>query len=125
MSDGREAASPAGPAPLFHLAAIEEWEHAEAAGTHYVPAAFAHEGFIHCSYRPQLAGVLARYYVDRTDLVVLEIDAATLCDLAGYEVLVEEPSPVTGERFPHVYAPLPRAAVRVVHPRSFVDALGG
>ena len=101
-------------ATLFHLAAHEDW-YADAAGTTYVPAAFASEGFVHCSYRHQLAGVYARYYEGRTDLVVLELDRAGLEALVGAAAVRDEASPTTGERFPHVYAPLPRAAVRAEH----------
>jgi uncharacterized protein (DUF952 family) len=125
VSTGRESASSGDPATLFHLATVAEWQHARAAGTAYVPAAFAHEGFIHCSYRHQLPGVLERYYAARTDLVVLEIDVVALVDALGREVLVEEASPATGEGFPHLYSPLPPSAVRAVHPRSFAERPGG
>ena len=106
---------------IFHLASNEEWHDAHAAGTTYVPAAFADEGFIHCSYRHQLAGVVDRYYRDRCDLVVLEIDPVALRACIGTEMLVDEPSS-SGELFPHVYAPLPCSVVRVVHPLAFVHA---
>lgn len=99
---------------LFHLAVRDEW-HADAAGTTYVPAAFASEGFVHCSYRGQLAGVYRRYYAGRRDLVVLELDRAAIDAAVGADAVVEEPSPATGELFPHLYAALPRAAVRQVH----------
>lgn len=104
---------------LFHLAAHDDW-HADAAGATYVPAAFASEGFVHCSYRHQLAGVYARYYEGRTDLVVLELDRAAVEAIVGAAAVLDEPSPATGELFPHVYAPLPRAAVRAEHGVSFI-----
>ena len=100
-------------APLFHLAALDEWL-ADVAGA-YAPATFASENFIHCAYREQLAGVYARYYAGRTDLVVLEIDPAVLRTRVGAAALRDEPSAVTGELFPHVYAALPRDAVRATH----------
>jgi uncharacterized protein (DUF952 family) len=116
VSDGRERSAPGGSAPIFHLATAHEWQRSLAAGTTYVPAAFASEGFIHCSYRAQLPGVIDRYYRGRTDLVLLEIDRARLVDVVGEDALIEELSPSTGERFPHVYAPLPHTAVVAVHP---------
>jgi uncharacterized protein (DUF952 family) len=116
VSGRRERSAPGGSAPIFHLATVTEWQRSLAAGTTYVPAAFATEGFIHCSYRAQLPGVIDRHYRGRTDLVLLEIDPARLVAAVGDAALVEEPSPVTGERFPHVYAPLPHLAVVTVQP---------
>ena len=98
---------------LYHLAVLEDWN-ADAAGTTYVPAAFASEGFVHCSFRGQLAGVYDRYYAGRDDLVVLVFDRDALAEAVGAAAIREEQSPSTGELFPHVYAPLPRAAVREV-----------
>ena len=100
-------------ATLFHLAVREEWD-TSASGDTYVPGAYATESFIHCSYRDQLAGVYERYYAGRDDLVVLELDRGRLEQLVGAALVVDESSTTTGELFPHVYAPLPRAAVRTV-----------
>lgn len=106
---------------LFHIAEPAEWEaeraadRAAAPGT-YAPAAFAREGFVHCSYREQVAATAARHFAGRTDLLLLEIDPARL----GARV-VEEPSPATGERFPHIYGPIERVAVIAVHPFSAVS----
>jgi uncharacterized protein (DUF952 family) len=94
--------------PLVHLAALGEWH---AAGADYAPAAFAREGFVHCSYREQVDATLARHYAGRDDLVLLEIDP----DLLDVPVLVE-PSPSSGERFPHIYGRIPRVAIVAVHP---------
>lgn len=124
MSDAPEGqdASP-GRATLFHLAVRDEWL-ASAAGDTYAPAAFASERFIHCSYRGQLAGVYARYYAGRTDLVVLEIDRGHLVALVGAAALRDELSPTTGELFPHVYAALPRAAVHATHAARAIGDIG-
>ncbi|HEX7096191.1 MAG TPA: DUF952 domain-containing protein [Acidimicrobiales bacterium] len=90
-------------ARLYHLATRAEWD--AAAGT-YAPGSFAREGFVHCSYAHQVAATAARYYAGRDDLVLLEIDPARLD-----APVIEEPSPVTGERFPHVYGVIPCRAV--------------
>ena len=100
-------------ATMFHMAGREEWE-AAATDHAYAPGAYAAESFVHCSYREQLAGVYQRYYAGRDDLVVLEIDRKVLESLVGAALVIDEASAATGERFPHVYAPLPHAAVRVV-----------
>jgi uncharacterized protein (DUF952 family) len=103
---------------LFHIATLAEWD---AAGADYAPAAFAREGFVHCSYGSQVAATLARHYAGRDDLVLLEIDPARL----GAPVVVE-PSPTSGERFPHIYGRIDRGAVVAVHPfdRGFSGVTG-
>jgi uncharacterized protein (DUF952 family) len=92
---------------LFHLAVRAEWD---AAGVDYAPAAFADEGFVHCSYARQVVATAARHYAGRDDLVLLEIDAARLD-----APVVEEPSPASGENYPHIYSRIPRSAVVTEH----------
>jgi uncharacterized protein (DUF952 family) len=92
---------------LLHIAVRDEWE---AAGADYAPAAFAHEGFVHCSFAEQVVATAARYYAGRTDVVLLEIDELRLTAR-----LVVEPSPSTGDLYPHVYGAINRSAVVAVH----------
>jgi uncharacterized protein (DUF952 family) len=92
---------------LLHIAVRDEWE---AAGSDYAPAAFANEGFVHCSYPEQVVATAARYYAGRADVVLLEIDETRLTSR-----LVVEPSPSTGDLFPHIYGPIARTAVARVH----------
>lgn len=104
--------------PLLHVAVRTEYE-AAAHASHYAPAAFADEGFVHLCRPDQLAGVLGRYFRDRDDLVLLLLDAEAL-DAR----LVEEDTTGRGEAFPHLYGPVPMAAVRSA--RAFrTDAGGG
>jgi uncharacterized protein (DUF952 family) len=93
---------------LFHIADAAAWA---AAGDEYVPAAYGTDGFIHLSRGDQLAGVGARYYAGAPGLVLLEIRYETVAERVRWE-----PSPATGEDFPHLYGPLPRAAVLSVRP---------
>ena len=67
------------------------------------------DGFIHVSARGQLEGTLATHFqgVDRIALAV--IDAEALGDAVKWE------TSRGGEKFPHVYAPIPFDAVRSVH----------
>jgi uncharacterized protein (DUF952 family) len=60
---------------LFHITTRAEAEAAADAGA-YVPKQFAREGFIHCSWRHQVAEVANRLFSGRRDLVLLEIDRA-------------------------------------------------
>jgi uncharacterized protein (DUF952 family) len=70
-------------------------------------------GFIHCS-DPGTAHLPANaLYAGRTDLVLLEIDPGTLSVLLRWEAGV--PAHPSGVWFPHVYGPIPWAAVVAVH----------
>lgn len=99
-------------AELFHLTQRSLWESALPAGRYTVSTrgvSLAEQGYIHCSLRHQLPGVAERFYADLDDLVVLVIDGSTL-DIR-YEPVVPG-----GEEFPHLYGPLPVAAVTAVLP---------
>jgi glutathione S-transferase len=63
-------------------------------------------GFVHLAYEHQCRGVLARYYSDRPDAVVLVLDPERLAS----EVR-DEPSDDGGGAFPHLYGELPLDAV--------------
>ena len=106
-------------AAIFHVALREDWDAARAAGCYEVSSrgvTLADGGFIHASTHEQLPGTLERYYgdLDPASLVILELDADALA-AAGSPVRYE---PVPGARapFPHVYGPIPTAAVIGVHP---------
>jgi uncharacterized protein (DUF952 family) len=89
---------------ILHVATPSEWDAAQRTGE-VAPASLATEGFVHCSTRAQLATTLARHFAGAGELVVLVLDA----DAIAADTRWEEGSP--GERFPHVYAPIPVAAV--------------
>jgi uncharacterized protein (DUF952 family) len=97
---------------LLHIAVRAEWQASgpDSASAEYAPPAFAHEGFVHCSFREQVVDTASRYYAGRDDVVLLEIDENRLTSR-----LVVEPSPSTGDLFPHIYGPINRAAVVAVH----------
>jgi uncharacterized protein (DUF952 family) len=104
--------------PIYHVALRVDWEDAVRGGEYRISTRgrdLAQVGFIHASFREQVGAVAASYYADLQDddLVVLEIEPARL----ESPVRVE---PVGDDRFPHVYGPLPVAAVVAVHPlRAF------
>lgn len=121
MSDGapagRGASFPSWPAgarePLLHLALAGEWERARAAGSYErstIDTSLQEEGFIHCSFPHQVQATADRYYRERDDVVLLRIDPGRV----GVDVVVEEAA--SGERFPHVYGPIPVEAVTSVEP---------
>jgi len=66
---------------------------------------------VHCSYRHQLAAVADRLFRGRTDLVMLQIDPSRLTTPVIHENLEGGT-----ELFPHIYGPIPMAAVVEIHP---------
>lgn len=104
------------PGPLQHLALARDWEAALARGVYEVSTrgrTLAEEGFVHLCLPHQLAGVAARFYADATELLVrLTIDAGLLA--APVRLEPGDPSDPSSELFPHLYGPLPVAAVTAV-----------
>lgn len=91
---------------ILHLALEREWAQAQREGryrTSTLGVSIAEEGYLHaCEDRAQLEGVVARYYGDVTEpLVVLTIEESRLAD-RGLTVVRERPAP-GADLFPHVY----------------------
>lgn len=105
-----ESAPPSPQSPLFHFADPEDWRRAQASGA-YQPAAFADEGFIHCATEAQMAGVVERHLRGRGPRVRLQLDPAAL-----REPLKWEWSSVSGDLYPHLFAPIPLSAVLAAEP---------
>jgi glutathione S-transferase len=91
---------------IFHLALDSVWD---AAAPDYrgstIDQSLDDVGFVHCSTDAQLQATADRFYRRRDDVVLLTIDPTRLDVPVRFE---EIPS---GERFPHIYGPVPRAAV--------------
>ena len=90
---------------VFHIAESAVWTSA-ATREYYTPREYDEEGFIHLSYAGQVRGTASRYYAGRDDLVLLAIDRQTISFALKDENLLGGT-----ELFPHLYAPLPVAAV--------------
>ncbi|MFW6248031.1 MAG: GNAT family N-acetyltransferase [bacterium] len=88
---------------IYHIAERDAWESTEDT---YRPVGFESEGFVHCSRWSQVRPVAKAMFAGRDDLVLLEIDPIFLQADVRYEDLYE-----SGERYPHVYGPIPREAV--------------
>lgn len=101
---------------LWHLAEQRHWEAALASGSYgrsTLGATLEEVGFVHASFPEQLPAVVRAHYARVVDpLVVLEIDPQLLVR-AGIEVRLEpaDPNDPGSELFPHVYGPVPVAAV--------------
>lgn len=96
--------------PIFHLALPRDWEAAETAGVYEMSTrgiTLEQEGFVHCSLAHQVEGVARRFYSDLDELVVLHLDRDSL----AAELRFEPPAEGVDELFPHLYGPIPLAAV--------------
>ena len=106
---------------LYHLALADEWRQARSAGVYARSTrglGLEQVGFIHASYAHQLAATYARFYGDAGPVVLLTIDPGRL-EQAGIAVRAEPgaSSPeAAAELFPHLYGPLPLAAVLAADP---------
>lgn len=75
------------------------------------------DGFVHLSRAVQVEGTLRKHFAGRDDLVLLTVDRRALPPGAlRWEVSRD------GERFPHLYGPLPREAVVAAEPLPPVSA---
>ena len=88
--------------------------------SHYTPARFAEDGFVHCCGTRESALAVARDYFGgaREPVYVLELDPKRL----DAKLVLEAPAPIpipgaptdhlaTAEKFPHVYGPIALRAV--------------
>jgi uncharacterized protein (DUF952 family) len=94
---------------LFHIAEQPFWDAAQKAGA-YRALSLDSEGFIHLSTPVQYVATANRYYVGRSDLVLLEVSEN---EIAGTELRYEKST--NDELFPHFYGELPLNAVMRVH----------
>ena len=89
---------------ILHITTPAAWAEAQRTGA-VRPASLEDEGFAHCSTRAQLPGTLARHFPGTDPLVGLVLDRAVVAaDLRWEESRA-------GQRFPHVYGPIPVEAV--------------
>jgi uncharacterized protein (DUF952 family)/GNAT superfamily N-acetyltransferase len=101
------------PAVLLHLIEPAQWRAALAEGA-VRPPSLDQVGFVHLSIPEQVHLPAERLFPGRRDLVLLVVDPARLADPVRFEPGVPEDPP--GATFPHLYGPLPTAAVIAVVP---------
>ena len=92
---------------IYHIATSQEWN-LHLTNATYEPDAFSKEGFIHCSTKAQVPGVLQRYYAGVQNLILLHIDESKLTPSLKYEAATNE------ELFPHVFGPINKDAIVTV-----------
>lgn len=94
-------------ATAFKIIAADEWAGIVASGAYGGSAVDLADGYIHLSTASQFTATAGKYYAGRDDLMSLSVDLAQLG-----ETVVWEPAR-GGQMFPHIYGPLPVAAVTV------------
>lgn len=98
---------------LVHLCGADEWQ-AASARTELRPESLDQSGFVHLSTPQQVHLPANRLFAGRTDLVLLHVDPDRLTDPLRWEPGVStDPESM---KFPHLYGPLPIAAVIDVTP---------
>lgn len=98
---------------LVHLCGAAEWAAAAAVGELRPPSLQA-VGFVHLSAPQQVHLPANRLYAGRIDLVLLYLDPAGLAAQIRWEPGAPDDPPAM--RFPHLYGPVPMAAVKKVTP---------
>lgn len=102
--------------PTLHLVPEETWD-ARDPGDPYLPAAYAQDGFVHCTDGDDEMVVVANrfYRVDPRPFLLLTLDL----ERTGSPWRFDEP----GSPYPHIYGPVDPAAVMAV--RRMVRAVDG
>jgi uncharacterized protein (DUF952 family) len=103
----------AGPDDLVHLCASDEWAAASARGE-LRPPSLAEVGFVHLSTPQQVHLPANRLFAGRSDLVLLYLNPQLLGSPIRWEPGV--PTDPASMLFPHLYGPLPTAAVTGITP---------
>ena len=96
--------------PLFHFARPDDWARAQRSGE-YAPADYAREGFIHCATGEQVDGVIKRHLRGGGPRIRLRLDTEALRTHLQFEW-----SAASQDLYPHLFAPIPLAAVLEAQP---------
>lgn len=89
---------------VYHLMAAARFDEIDGRSTPIAEDQLARDGFVHCCTREQILEVANWWLTGEGRLVALAFDAAAAGDVR-FEVAD------LGRRYPHVYNPLPRAAL--------------
>lgn len=103
---------------IYHMCRREEWEAARATGSYAGSSQDAADGFIHFSTAGQVVESAARHRAGQTGLVLVAAEVRALGPALKWETSRR------GQVFPHLYGPLPAAAVRWVRDLPLDPASG-
>ena len=97
--------------PIYTMVRAADWREAEAAGAYHGSADDRRDGFLHFSAGAQLRASAAKHRAGERDLMLVEVDPASLGEALRWEPAGSRPG-----LFPHLYGALPLSAVRMVTP---------
>ena len=98
------------PNTLYKVLSADAWQQAELDGTFRGVGIDLEDGFIHLSAPDQVKEVVAKYFANQDDLVLVSLDGDRLGDSLRWEASPD------GVLFPHVYGDIPLQAVESVDP---------
>lgn len=90
---------------IYRIISESDWQAAQAAGAFTGTAHDLRDGFIHFSTARQAAETAAKHYAGKTDLLLLYVRDSDLSSPLKWEKSRND------DLFPHLYGPLPVAAV--------------
>jgi uncharacterized protein (DUF952 family) len=93
------------PTTIYKICERALWREAERAGLFRGAPVDARDGFIHFSTAAQVRETAARHFAGAADLMLIAVEAAALGGALRWEVSRG------GDLFPHLYGPVPLAAV--------------
>ncbi len=108
------------PGEVYRLMTRDEWEKAARDGAVSYGALDRRDGFLHLSTLEQMFETAQKYFAGRSDMLAIEIPCAVIMNDLKFEPVAER----GGALFPHLYGPLPTAAVTRALLLN-VDASGG
>jgi uncharacterized protein (DUF952 family) len=95
---------------VYKIVAVDLWQAAEDSGVFTGAGIDLNDGFIHLSTGAQARRTAQLYFKGQGNLVLVAVDGARLGAALKYEPSRD------GDLFPHLYGPLPLAAVLSVRP---------
>jgi uncharacterized protein (DUF952 family) len=98
---------------IYTMVRFADWQAAVALGEYCGSAEDRRDGFLHFSAAAQLRESAARHRAGEADLLLVAVPSATLGPALRWEAASGGSRP---GRFPHLYGPLPLAAVKSVTP---------
>ena len=93
------------PATAYKILTTQQWAQFDADGVFHGAPVDVADGYIHLSAAEQVQGTLDKHFAGQADLVIAEVDLTVLGDLVKWEISRGD------ALFPHIYGPLPLAAV--------------
>ena len=100
------------PATAYKIFTADQWAQFRSCGVFLGAPVDLADGYIHLSTADQLQDTLNKHFVGQSGLVIAEVDLAMLGETVKWEISRG------GALFPHIYGPLPMAAVRSMHTRG-------